>query len=143
MLWIVRNDDDEVFDSYANHTIWNLNLLELILRDALTHGCCRTHTTADHLQHIIDIIRSTPLLMREHIDLVLRLWLLNDLAVRTHAVLGVRFREGIGHERALVQTCERDELPAVTEFGETLDVGFLLVTRHGSFPVEGGREVVR
>jgi len=68
--------------------------------------------------------------------------LLDDLTIGPHALLGVGLGEGIGHKRRLMQAGERDELPAVTKRGEALDVGFLLVARHGRFPVEGGREVV-
>jgi len=41
-----------------------------------------------------------------------------------------------------VQTGEGDELPAVAELGEALDICFLLVAGHGCFPVERGGEVV-
>ena len=41
-----------------------------------------------------------------------------------------------------MQAGERDELPAVAEFAEAGDIGFLFGTRHGGFPVEGGGEVV-
>ena len=67
---------------------------------------------------------------------------LDDLAIGPHALLGVGLGEGIGNKRRLVQAGERNELPTVAERGEALDVGFLLVARHGRFPVEGGREVV-
>ena len=41
-----------------------------------------------------------------------------------------------------MQTGECDELPAVAELGEALDICFLLVAGHGCFPVERGGEVV-
>ena len=41
-----------------------------------------------------------------------------------------------------MQAGEGDELPAVAQFAEAGDVGFLFVGGHGGFPVEGGREVV-
>jgi hypothetical protein len=37
MLEISRNGDREVLNSHTNPTIWHLNLLELILCNALTH----------------------------------------------------------------------------------------------------------
>lgn len=41
-----------------------------------------------------------------------------------------------------MQTRERDELPAVAQLAQTLDIRLLLRARHGSLPVERGREVV-
>lgn len=117
--------------------------LELIFCDTLAHRSRRTNTAGHHLQHVVDIVGTTPLLMCKHVDLVLSLRLLDDLAVSTHAVLGVRLGEGIGHESSLVQTSEGDELPAVAESGKTLDVRLLLIARHSALPIEGWRKVVR
>lgn len=118
-------------------------LLELIFGNTLAHSRRRTYTAGHHLQKIVDVVCSTPLLMRKHIDLVLRFWFLDDFAVRPHSLLSICLGECVGHKSALVQTGERDELPAVTQFGQALDVGFLLVTWHGGFPVERGREIIR
>ena len=41
-----------------------------------------------------------------------------------------------------MQAGEGDELPAVTQFAEAVDVRFLFGAGHGGFPVERGREVV-
>ena len=41
-----------------------------------------------------------------------------------------------------MEASESDELPAVAELGETLNVGLLFRARHGGFPVEGGGEIV-
>ena len=41
-----------------------------------------------------------------------------------------------------MQAGEGDELPAVAEFAEADDVGFLFGARHGGFPVERWGEVV-
>lgn len=81
--------------------------------------------------------------MRHDIDLVLHLGLLDQLSISPHPLLGVGLGEDVGDERGGVQAGEGDELPAVAEFGEALDVRLLLVARHGRLPVEGGREVVR
>lgn len=81
--------------------------------------------------------------MRHDITADSALLLLDRLAVRTHAPDGVILGELVGDERGLVQAGERDELPAVAQLGETLDVGFLALGVHGRLPVEGGGEVVR
>ena len=119
-----------------------MSLLELVLSNTLTHRRRRAHTTAHHLQQVVNIVGSTPLLVRKNLDLVLRLGLLDDLAICAHALLGIRFGEGVGHERGLVQTREGDELPAVAESTQALDVSFLLIARHRALPIEGGGEVV-
>jgi hypothetical protein len=41
--------------------------------------------------------------MLQHIDLVLRLRLLDNLAIRAHALLRIRLGERVGHESGLVQ----------------------------------------
>ena len=50
--------------------------------------------------------------------------------------------ELVADQGCAVQTGQGDELPAVSELAETLDVGHLLVAGHGGFPVEGWGEVV-
>ena len=80
--------------------------------------------------------------MFDHVDLTFDFRFLDELSVRTHALLGERFGELVGYQSGRVQAGERDELPAVTQLGEALDVGFLLVAWHGGFPVEGWGEVV-
>src|SRR5699024_7272255 len=72
----------------------------------------------------------------------LHLGLLHQLAVRAHTLLGERLRELVRDECSGVQTGQGDELPAVSESTEALDVGLLLVTRHGLLPVERGGQVV-
>lgn len=80
--------------------------------------------------------------MRDNIDLALYLRLLDKLSIRTHTLLGKSFGELVTDEGGSMQTGERDELPAIAEFGEALDVSFLFVTGHGRFPVEGWGEVI-
>ena len=69
--------------------------------------------------------------MRDNIDLALYLRFLDKLSIRTHTLLDKSFGELVADEGGSMQTGERDELPAVTECGEALDVGFLFVTGHG------------
>lgn len=87
--------------------------LELILRNTFPHRTGRAHTTSNHLQHIIHIVRSAPLLMSDHVDLAFHLGLLHQLPVRAHTVLGEGFGELIADERGGVQAGKGDELPAV------------------------------
>lgn len=80
--------------------------------------------------------------MRNHINLILYFRLLHQLPVRTHPLFCERARELVADEGGGVQAGEGDELPAVAEFAEAVDVGFLFGAGHGGFPVEGGGEVV-
>lgn len=118
------------------------DLFELILCDTLAHSTCATDTTSDHLQHLIDIVSTTPFLMGNNINLVLDLWLLNKLAISTHALLRVRLGEGVADEGGGVQASKGNELPAVAELSETLDVSLLLGGGHGLLPIERGGKVV-
>ena len=116
--------------------------MKLILRHTPTHRRRATHTASNHLQHLIRIRGTAPLLMLDHIDTELHLGLLHQLAIRTHALLRVGARKAVADQRRRVQARERDELPAVAELGEAADVRLLLVARHGRLPVEGGGEIV-
>lgn len=116
--------------------------MELILRNALPHRTRTTHAALHHLQQLIDIIGTTPLLMLDHVHTAIHLGFLDQLPVRPHALLAVCLGELVRDERRGVQARERDELPAVAELREPLDVGLLLGAGHGRFPVEGGGEVV-
>lgn len=80
--------------------------------------------------------------MGDHVDTLLHLGLLDQLAVRAHSVLGEVLRELVADERGRVQTGQGDELPAVTQLAQALDVRLLLVARHRLLPVEGRRQVV-
>ena len=116
--------------------------LELVLSDTLTHSSGTADTTADHLQHVVNIVGTAPLLVSDDVHAELHLGLLDQLAVGAHALV----REGAGElvrdEGGGVQARQGDELPAVTQGAQTLDVGLLLVAGHGLLPVEGGGEVV-
>lgn len=112
--------------------------MELVLGNTLTHGTRGADTARDHLEQVVHIIGTTPLLMRDNIDLAFHLGLLDQLAVGTHAALRECLGELIRNQRRRVQTRECNELPAVAELGEPLDVGFLILGGHGGFPVEGG-----
>lgn len=116
--------------------------MELILRDTLTHSGSRANTTSDHLQQLIDIVGTTPLLMLDDINTQLRLGLLHQLAIRTHTLLAVRLGKLVANQGRGVQTSQGDKLPAVAQLGQTLDVSDLLVGRHGGLPVERGGQVV-
>ena len=117
-------------------------MLELVLGDTLTHRSGTADTAGDHLQHVIHVVGATPFLVGDHIDAILHLGLLYQLAVSTHSVLGVVLREGVGDERGGVQTGKGDELPAVSQLTKSLDVCLLLVAGHGLLPVERRRQVV-
>ena len=58
---------------------------------------------------------------------MLHFGLLDQLAVGTHAALGVVARELVGDQGGAVQAGQRDELPAVAEGAEAFDVRFLVV----------------
>ena len=118
-------------------TVPNIDL-ELILRDPFPHSTGTRNASRNHLQQIIHIIRSRPFLMRDNVNLIFHLGFLDQFAVRAHSLLRVGLGELVRDEGRGVQTCERDELPAVAEFTEALDVGFLFFPGHGRFPVEGG-----
>jgi len=113
------------------------DILELLLRNTLAHGAGAADTASHHLQQVVDVVGTAPFLVGDNVDLALHLGLLHQLAVRAHAVLGVRLGELVRDERGRVQTGQRDELPAVAELAETLDVRLLLLGGHGSLPVEG------
>ena len=65
-------------------------LLKLILCNPLPHRTRTTNAAGNHLQHIVNIIRPAPLLMRNHIDLILHFRLLHQFPVRTHPLFGER-----------------------------------------------------
>jgi hypothetical protein len=127
----------------SSSTLRNNHSFELVLRNTSTHGTRTRHTTLHHLQQLIRVVRTRPLLMLHHIHTAIHLRLLDQLAIGTHALLAVRAAELIRDERGGVQTSQGDELPAVPEVGKTLDVRLLLVARHRSLPVERRRQVVR
>ncbi len=108
---ILRNVVPKAFT--YKHDITCYTSLELILRNTFPHRAGRAHATSDHLQHIIHIVRSAPLLMGDHVDLAFHLGLLHQLPVRAHTVLGESFGELIADERGGVQAGKGDELPAV------------------------------
>ena len=62
-------------------------LRELLLGDPLPHRTRTTHPTRDHLEQIIHVICSTPLLVRNDIAAAFHLRLLDQLAIRAHASL--------------------------------------------------------
>lgn len=111
--------------------------MELILSHALAHGTGTADATGDHLEQVIDVVGAAPFLMLDDVDLALHLGLLDQLAVGAHATLGEGLCELIRDQCRRVQAGERDELPAVAEVGQSLDVGFLVLGGHGGFPVEG------
>jgi len=117
-------------------------LLELILRDAFSHCTGRAYTPSDHLEHVVHIVGSTPFLMRNHIDLAFHLGLLDQLSVRTHALLGESFGELVADEGGGVEAGKCDELPTVAQLAEAHDVGLLFLAWHGSFPIERWGEVI-
>jgi hypothetical protein len=110
--------------------------MELILCNPFPHRRCRTHTASHHLQEVVHIVGTRPFLMSYDINLACHLRLLYKLSVCSHSLLSICFGELIRDQSCGVQPCEGDELPAVSELSETLDVGLLLVTGHGSLPVE-------
>merc|ERR1712176_1441326 len=87
--------------------------MELILSNALAHRRRRRNTTSNHLQQIIRIISTAPLLVRHNLHTTLHLRLLHKLAISAHSLLRECLGECVGDERGLVQTGQRDELPAV------------------------------
>ena len=80
--------------------------------------------------------------MRYHINLAFHLWFLDQLPIRTHALLGKRLAELVGDEGGGVEPGKGNELPAVAEGAQPGNVRFLFGAGHGRFPVEGGGEVV-
>jgi hypothetical protein len=52
-------------------------LRKLLLGNPLAHRTGTAHTSRHHLEHIIHVIRSTPLLVRNNVAPTLHLWLLN------------------------------------------------------------------
>lgn len=118
-------------------------MLELIFRHASAHGSRRADAASHHLQQVVRVLGTGPLLVLDDLDSSFHLGLLDQLAIRPHALLRVGFAERVRHQSRLVQTSERDELPAVTQRRKTLDVRLLLVLGHGRLPVERRRQVVR
>jgi hypothetical protein len=112
--------------------------MELVLCHTFAHCTGTAHTTLYHLEQLINVIRTTPLLVLDDIDAAVHLGLLYQLAIRAHALSTVCLCELVRDERRGVQTRERDKLPAVPELAETLDVRFLLVAWHRRLPVERG-----
>lgn len=117
--------------------------MELILRHTFTHGARAAHAARDHFQEVVDVVGAAPLLVGDDVDLVLHLGLLDEFAVGAHAALRKGLGEGVGDQGGRVQAGQGDELPAVTQLGQPLDVGLLVLGRHGRLPVETRREVVR
>jgi hypothetical protein len=112
--------------------------VELILSHTLPHGARAAHTTRHHLQKVIRVIGTRPFLMCDNFHTTFHLWFLDELTVCAHALLGKGFGESIGDESSLVKTSEGDELPAVAQSTEALNVSFLFVAGHGGLPVKGG-----
>ncbi len=117
-------------------------LMELVLSDTLAHGGSRGDTAGNHLLQLVDVVCAAPFLMLDNINAKLHLGLLDELAVRAHADLAVGRGEAVADERRGVQAGEGDELPAVAELGQALDISLLLVAGHGRLPVERGGQVV-
>ena len=113
-----------------------LLLRELDLGNALTHRTRAAHTAGDHPQQPVHIFRPTPLLVRDYITSNLDFRFLDQLPISPHASLHECRCELVGNQGGRVQTREGDELPAVAEFAETGDVGFLFGGGHGALPVE-------
>lgn len=116
--------------------------MELVFSNALTHGSRTANTARHHLEHLINVVRAAPFLVFDDIDPVIHLGLLDQLAVRPHALLAVRLGELVADERRGVQTGQRDKLPAVAQLGKAADIRLLFRTGHGRLPVERGGEVV-
>ena len=115
-----------------------MSLRKLLLRDTFPHRTRAAHSTRNHSQEIIRIICATPLLMCYYITPTLHLRLLDQLAVSAHALLRERTTELVRDQCRGVQARQCDELPAVAQLAEALDIGFLVGGAHGCFPVERG-----
>lgn len=120
-----------------------MQLVKLVLGDTFTHRTRTRDTTSDHLEELVAVVCSAPLLVLHHVDGTVHLGLLDQLAVGAHAVLRVGLGELVADQRGRVQAGQRDELPAVAQGGQASDVGLLLVARHGGFPVEGRGQIIR
>ena len=139
----IKNHSEENIQSSLSLPQASISLLsKLILRNTLAHRTSTAHTTTDHLQQLIRVICTTPLLVRNNLHALLHLGFLHNFAVGAHSALRIRGSKRVGDQSRRVQAGERDELPAVTHRGEALDVGFLVGGLHGGLPVEGGGEVV-
>src|SRR5690606_32851277 len=62
---------------------------ELVLSDTSTHSASTADTASQHHQHIVNVVGTTPLLMRHNLDAVLHLWFLNEFTIGSHADLGI------------------------------------------------------
>jgi hypothetical protein len=60
-------------------------LMKLVLSNPLPHSSRTTNTPSHHLQLVINELGTTPLLMRDHIDLRLHLRFLDEFAICTHS----------------------------------------------------------
>jgi hypothetical protein len=116
--------------------------MELIFSDTLAHGAGAANTTSHQLEEIICVVGTAPFLVSDDFASRVHLWLLDQLSISTHTMLAVCLGEGISNESSLMQTSKSNELPAVTEFSQSVNVGLLLITWHGSLPVERRRQVV-
>lgn len=77
--------------------------MKLVLSNTLTHSTGTRDTTSDHLEQIIHIIGTAPLLVRDDVNLALHLGLLDQLAVGAHTALGERLRELVRDQGRRVQ----------------------------------------
>lgn len=82
---------------------------ELRLSNLFTHSRGRRHTAGDHLQHVVDVVCSTPLLVKDDIDAVLYFWLLYEIAVGFHTLLSIVLCEGIYVALVQVYSGEKGE----------------------------------
>jgi len=75
-------------------------------------------------------------MIETYINTLCGLWLLDEIAISTHAADLVILGELARDQSVRVQTGQGDELPAVAELTETLDVCLLVLGSHGRLPVE-------
>ena len=66
-----------------------MSLCKLFLCDPLPHRTCTAYTSRHHLEHIIYVIRSTPLLVRDNVAPALHLRLLDQLPICAHPAFRV------------------------------------------------------
>ena len=80
--------------------------MELIFCNALAHRTRATDASTNHLQQLIRIVGTAPLLVREHITADLALAALHELDVCLHALSRIRARKEVADVRVRVQTAE-------------------------------------
>merc|ERR1711977_364163 len=112
--------------SYVLPPITQQHSMKLILRDTLPHRTSTANPTLHHLQQLIHIVRPTPLLMLNDIHTPIHLRFLHQFAIRPHPLLTIRLSELIANQRRRMQTRERNELPAIAQLAQTLDICLLL-----------------